>query len=355
MLNRVFHVKHSNAAFRCMKGTNTMTKSVSMIQSEAAKLATLVKDNSPLDQLIVAEIGHREELKVSAVKFCIAVQSDEALLAKLSSGELPEPDSGPEGNNPDLYEESKGNGKAKRVGSFWGDWALSFPTVRKWVTYKRELEEAFKKGERDPVHEKLWKKGENWGKAEKAMIAQRITAAQNLARNGMRILFKIARIHEEFDGITVDFEKDDNGNVKRTKSPIILWQTPEKGKLPEIYYMSQGEFLALNLDKAKELGGSITALVKSGQRGAAPSSTVPDIQSVKTFLDTCVGFYAFSQNANNTTKLVNHLIKDENADDVKYVAEVYLYLDTILKAYPKIRKAFDKATGQATDDETKVA
>lgn len=336
-----------------------MTKTVAAIQREATKLATtLIKDNSPLNKLVVAEIGHREELKVSAVRFCISIMEDEAnkeLLEKIMSGELPEPDSGPEGNNPDLYEESKGNGKAKRVGSFWGDWMLSFPTVREWVTYKRKLDEAFKKGERDPVYEELWKKGPSWGKAEKAMISQRISAAQNLGRNGVRILYKIARIHDEFDGITVSFDKDDNGNVKRVKSPIVMWQTPEGGKLPEIYYLSQGEFLALNLEKAKEHGGSITALVKSGARGAAPASTVPDIQSVKTFLDTCVGLYAFFQNANNTTKLVNHFIKEENIEEVKYVAEVYLSLDTLLKAYPKIRKAFDKATGQTSEEETKAA
>ena len=68
-----------------------------------------------------------------------------------------------------------------------------------------------------------------------------------------------------------------------------------------------------------------------------------------------VGVYSFFDSANNVTKLVNELVKDENLNEVKYVAEVYLKLDTILKGFPKIRKAFDKVTGQTSEDEAEAA
>ena len=329
-----------------MKGNNTMTKSVAAIQSDAAKLGNLFTKDSKVNTLFIKEVELRTDLKLQVARTTLVLL--DMLDGKMN--EYPTPDSGPEGNNPDVYEEAKGKGKAKRTGSFWGDSALSADSVRKWVQYKKELEAALSaEGSKDPQYEHLWKNGTSWVKSEKSMISQRITAAQNLLRNGARCAYKMARIEAEFTGINVAIEMDDDTNdVKRVTKHFTLWADAKDGKPQPVFYLSAGEFLALDLDKAAEKGGTIEAIIKSGSTGGnGGGTTAPEIKSVKTLMDTFVSIIAFSRDENNTTKLVNQLVKDDNKDEVKNLSEVYLYLDTILKGYPKVRDVYEEVTGQS--------
>lgn len=322
-----------------------MTKSAAAIQSDAAKAGSVIIKGSELDGLFIRNAEARTDLKLMRIRAALAI--GDTFGDNLSS--MPVPDSGPEGSNPDLYSENKGKGKVKRTGSFWGDIALSAHTVRQWTHYKKELEQASsQEGSKDAAYEHLWKKGPEWIKAEKSMISQRITAAQNLSRDGARIMFKMNRLTgDEFDGIKVIVDMDDTTNdIKRTDRPILLWQE-KKGVAPTVYYFSAGEFLALNLDRALEMGGTSEAIRKSGAKPPVTGSTAEEIKSVKTFLDTCVSFYAFLRDENNITKLVNHLVKEENRNEVKYMSEVYLSFDSILKGYPKVREVYEEVTGQS--------
>lgn len=332
-----------------------MTMTASQVQASAEKIGATIKADGALNLLFKTEIDHREALKVSVIHCMWAITAEFG--DKLA--DMPEPDSGPEGNNPDLYEESTGK-KGTRTGSYWGDSALYAPTVKAWVAYKKLLIRV-KANPNEPDFAEYTKRGEAWIKAELAMTTQRITAAQNLMRNGARLLFKMAQIRDEYPSVTVQLDgaKDKDGvwQLARTTKPLCIIANPEEGSdVPAVVIarLSVGEFLGIDVKRAQDNGGTPLALLASRKRESSPADLTANIKSPGKADEYVSSLVHFLDDDNDTDRFINYLCKEGHETAVEAARDLYLYLDKILNGNKRVNAIVQKIATEGLP-EKKVA
>jgi hypothetical protein len=315
----------------------TMTKQAISIQSEAHAAAAKVTADSTLNKVMEAETERREESKrtpIHVMYAAIETWGEEGLF------DMPEPDSGPEGNNPDKYEETIPNSKRTRKGSFWKDTFLGIPFVKKNVDYLEKVKLAA--GKEPPVELKdLYSKGPAYLEAEKKMYSARVNAAVNVGYNGIRLAWQLRRIGE-YPNVEVEISEDDTGDVARRSNPICIFElfplkTSEGKDHPKagqrtgmLKWFSVGEILALNIDRALEKGGTFESLWRSGKREPQTPDLSANVQTVDTFSEYTASMWYFAQRPKAYDQGVNYYLNPEHAHELKTLRDVSIYIDKIL-------------------------
>lgn len=339
-----------------------MTKQAISIQSEAHAAASAIKSDSILNTTLRDELERREESKRTPLHIMQAfTEMEEAGTLKVS--ELPEPDSGPEGNNPDKYEETIPNSKRTRKGSFWKDFFMSVPFVKKNVDDLERVKTAA--GKEPPVELKdLTNKGPAWLEAEKKMLSARVNAAVNVGYQGIRLYWQFAKLNE-YPNVEYEIATDDNGDIQRRTNPIVIFELfPEKNsegkphpkagqRTAMLRYFSVGEFLALNIDKALEKGGTFESLWRSGQREPQTPDLSATVQTIDTFSEFTAAMWYFAQRPKAYDQGVNYFLNDEHAAELKTLRDVSIYIDKIL-GNRAVQAKLDKLDVE-THEEKKVA
>lgn len=249
-------------------------KATATVQSDARKLASQVKDDGIIANLIIDEVESKIAARLRPVMMWQGLI--EELGDFMESG--PRVGSGPEGtNNPDRYVLKVTKKGVTKYGSFWQDFAVDLGVCDNWTKYLRELETA---GKADCPADlvSLKNKGPRWIEAEKRTVGEKLRAAKDLVVTGVRVYQMIERLNE-YDTIEVklDTMKDGNGDEvlnDKTTRPFILRERYAKrdkegnvvkvdGEVMYTYtdkvrYLSVGELIGLEPEEADTLEGGFS-------------------------------------------------------------------------------------------------
>lgn len=334
-----------------------MTKQAVSIQSEAFEAARKIKADGRLNTVLRDETERREESKRTPLHVM------QALIEEIGEDELrdmPEPDSGPEGNNPDKYEETIPNSKRTRKGSYWKDFFHTVPFVKKHAEHLEKVKLAA--GKEPPVELKdLYNKGPAWLEAEKKMISARVNSAVNVGYNGVRLFWQFDRL-SEYPNIEHDVLTDDNGDLERRTNPIVIFELfpaknsegkdhPKAGqRTGMLRYFSVGEFLALNINRALEKGGTFESLWRSGKREPETPDLSSTVQTIDTFSEFTAAMWYFAQRPKAYDQGVNYFLNPDHAHELKTLRDVSTYIDKIIgnRAVAALLEKLDVETAEAT-------
>lgn len=337
-----------------------MTKQAISIQSEAHAAAAKVTVDSVLNKTLAEELERKEESKRTAIHVMYAAIETWGEDEETGLFAMPEPDSGPEGNNPDKYEETIPNSKRTRKGSFWKDTFLSTPWIKKQADHLEKVKLAA--GKEPPVELKdLYNRGPAWLEAEKKMYSARVNAAVNVGYTGIRLAWQMRRI-AEYPNVEVEISEDDNGNVARRTNPIVIYElfptkTSEGKEHPKAgqrtgnqKWFSVGELNALDINRALEKGATFESLWRSGKREPQTPDLSANVQTDQTFSEYLASQWYFTQRPKSYDQMVNYYLNDENAAELKTAYQVEMFLDKVL-GNRAVRAKLDKLLAEENEPE----
>lgn len=328
-----------------------MSKTIASLQSSAASFASRIEPDSQVNARLSKELDTRDESKRCPVRILQAMVE----IFGDDMDDMPEVGS-TGGNNPDIVEENKKDGKKGTTKvSWWKEFAMHWPIVSKEQKYLEQITNALSKNPDPALAGNLVSKPEGWLKGEQSNQRNRVNAAVSIVKMAGQLYAQENRL-QEYPNVKFmyNMEKDKDGHVDfvRGKATYVLKALDEHGQFTGASaYLSAGEFLQLNVDRAIEKGSTWESLIYSRKRESEPADLSSNVKTEGTFDEYVSSIWHFVQNKNAYDRMVTYLAKEENASFRRAFHEVYLFMDKVATT-PKVARLTAATLGE--EDETEA-
>ena len=281
---------------------------------------------------------------------------------------FPKPGSeAPNGNtngNYDVYYDGVTESGKPRKQSFYKMFASSTEYGATIAAMKKNLAAAKNKSADAPEHMLLWPVAKL--SSEIAKWSQRDTAYSGKIRQAMELHFQFEAI-KAFDKVTCRFittEMPDPDNAGKTIEVLADTVAPieivSKVNLTEAKAFTPAQFMALDLDKAMEKGGTWSAIVLSASRGTKAkqetkdSQNISDVNGFLTAINLMAGFVYDDYDAGTMSKHYAKLLKEIEKDEESLIL-VHKLGDMLDDLTTKTQAAYVKAVQKRKEGGNKQA
>lgn len=319
---------------------NTATEG-DTFKAKAVELAS--RESEEMSSAITVVMKAKEDWQGGPVRVLLAMQ--ETYGEELAS--FPEPDS-EGGNNPDKFKIAVTGNDGK--------------TTMKQTSFYAEFADATKEGKAICDELAFIKRANNPEMAQdgipqaiKDMNPQERVTRENFLKGrratirasykkAMALGFQLVAVNG-LPGMVAEIVMTDSGEVENTTKPILVYEEVVKGPVKKWEHFSIGSFCKLDVGKAKEKGGNLTALkgtVARNTNGGATGNNgkatdVPAIATVETFVERFVDVFRFmdqmqlDKSQKDIGKLYKVLKEKDNDELIVAFVEFEQYLGDIDK------------------------
>lgn len=161
-------------------------------------------------------------------------------------------------------------------------------------------------------------------------------------KKAMALGFQLVAVNG-LPGMVAEIVMTDSGEVENTTKPILVYEEVAKGPVKKWEHFSIGSFVKLDVNKAREKGGNLTALKGTVARNTNGGATgndgkateVPAIKTVDTFIERFVDTYRYMNEiqqdlkGKDIGKLYQVLKAKDNDELIVAFVEYRNYLDDI--------------------------
>ncbi len=308
---------------------NTITTtSTHPVAANAVKLALMADQSETFVNDMQSIVTAGETVKLGPLTILQDMREiytdDELALFPKPGSEAPA--NGNTNGNYDVYYDGVTESGKPRKQSFYKMFAASTEYGATIAAMKKNLAAAKNKSADAPEHMLLWPVAKL--SSEIAKWSQRDTAYSGKIRQAMDLHFQFEAI-KSFDKVTCRFitvempdPEKEGQTIEVLADTVAPIEIVSKVNLTEAKAFTPAQFMALDLDKAMEKGGTWSAIVLSASRGTkskqetkVAAATITDIETFKSAINDMASFVYEDFDAGKMSKDYAKLIKQIENDD----------------------------------------